>query len=345
MPNAVASQSFPALPAVAGKAGDITVDTVGSADFAALLLGQLIGETVPELLPQQAPLPDQASPVAAAATDPALILAAMGLTLEPATAADTAIDGDAAPPSLIATLRPGRPDPSTAGAEQQAASGKMADLARIGADARATGAAAAAAANPTAAATAAAPANFAAFEPKLAEALAGETSTLPPAIAAAAPQSMPARAAGEPLQMTAPLREPAWPAEFAQKVVWIATQDKQNAQITLNPPQIGPIEISLSVKNEQATALFVSGNPEVREAIESALPRLREMLAGVGVELGQTNVSAESFRQAPDKQNGERGSGARDGGQGHEQAGAVAHATGANGDILRRGNGLVDTFA
>ncbi|HEX5804552.1 MAG TPA: flagellar hook-length control protein FliK [Azospira sp.] len=343
MPNVVASQPFPVLPAVAGKAGDIAADTAGSADFAALLLGQLIGEAVPELLPPQAPLPEQANPVAEAATDPALLLAAMGLTLEPAKTTDSTGTADAAPPLLSASLRPTLPDPSATGADAQAASGKIADLARIGADARATGAAAAAAANTTAAATAAAPANFAAFEPKLAEALAGETSTLPPAITAAAPQSMPARAAGEPLQMTAPLREPAWPAEFAQKIVWMATQDKQNAQITLNPPQIGPIEISLSVKNEQATALFVSGNPEVREAIESALPRLREMLAGVGVELGQTNVSAESFRQAQDNRNGARGNDSRGEPQDDQPVGAVTRATG--GGMLRQGNGLVDTFA
>lgn len=344
MPNAVVSQSFPALPAVAGKAGDIAVDTAGSADFSALLLGQLVGETAPELLQQQAPLPEQASPVAEAASDPALILAAMGLTLEPVKTTETAVDTDVEPSSLIASLRPGLPDPSTAGADPQAASGKLADLARIGAEARATGNAAAAATNPTVVAQAATPANFAGFEPKLAEALAGEPSTLPPAITAAAPPSMPARAAGEPLQMTAPLREPAWPTEFAQKIVWMATQDKQNAQITLNPPQIGPIEISLSVKNEQATALFVSGNPEVREAIESALPRLREMLAGVGVELGQTNVSAESFRQAQDNRNDGRGNSSHGQAQDDQATGTAPRAV-AGGGMLRQGNGLVDTFA
>jgi flagellar hook-length control protein FliK len=144
------------------------------------------------------------------------------------------------------------------------------------------------------------------------------------------------------LQLATPLREPAWQAEFGQKIVWMATNERQNAQLTLNPPQMGPIEISLSVKNEQATAIFVSANPEVREAIESALPRLREMLAGVGVELGQTNVSAESFRQAQDQRQGGRMQGEGGDGRGDEQS---VQLTGSGGDARHRGNGLVDTFA
>jgi flagellar hook-length control protein FliK len=60
---------------------------------------------------------------------------------------------------------------------------------------------------------------------------------------------------------------------------------------------MGPIEISLTMDKGNATASFVSANADVREAIESALPRLREMFASAGINLGQTNVGAESFQQ------------------------------------------------
>lgn len=141
--------------------------------------------------------------------------------------------------------------------------------------------------------------------------------------------------------VAAPLRDAAWPGEFAQKIVWMSRNDVQNAQITLNPPQLGPIEISLNIRNEQATAAFVSANPEVREAIESALPRLREMLAGAGVELGQANVSAESFRHADGRQTASE--------NGRGIAAREALGLGENSTIPatteRSGNGLVDTFA
>ena len=102
-----------------------------------------------------------------------------------------------------------------------------------------------------------------------------------------------------PLAVPTPVRDRDWNNDFAQKVVWLATSHKQTAELTLTPPQMGNIEISLKIDNgtSSATATFVSTNAEVRETIEAALPRLREMLAGVGIDLGQANVSAESSRQ------------------------------------------------
>lgn len=192
------------------------------------------------------------------------------------------------------------------------------------------------------------PAKVAAVEESAAElthqtgtSIAGNTAPMP-ALHASAPS---APAENPSLRLATPVRDAAWPADFSQKVVWIARQDLQSAQITLNPPQLGPIEVSLDIKNEQATAIFVSANPEVREAIESSLPRLREMLAGVGVELGQANVSHESFRQAGEQ--GNSGRHASDAGN-RQPAGGGTQQTGimATGAAqLRTGRGLVDTFA
>jgi flagellar hook-length control protein FliK len=101
------------------------------------------------------------------------------------------------------------------------------------------------------------------------------------------------------IPLSTPLHDRGWNDDFAQKVSWIAGQRYQSAELTLNPPALGNIEISLKFDSDKsnAVATFVSSNAEVRETIETALPRLREMLAGVGIELGQAHVSAESFRQ------------------------------------------------
>ena len=99
------------------------------------------------------------------------------------------------------------------------------------------------------------------------------------------------------LSLPTPVRDQNWAADFGQKIVWLATNDKQSAQLTLNPPQMGPIEISLSIDKGNASLSFASANAEVRDAIETALPRLREMFASAGIELGHTNVGTESFSQ------------------------------------------------
>lgn len=99
------------------------------------------------------------------------------------------------------------------------------------------------------------------------------------------------------LAIPTPVRDQNWTSDFSQKILWLANNDKHAAQLTLNPPQMGPIEISLTMDKGHATASFASANADVREAIETALPRLREMFANAGIQLGQTNVGAESFQQ------------------------------------------------
>lgn len=324
----------PTVPAAMPAAADAATDSLVTVDFSALLLGQLVGQVAKEILPPTDTPATTDTATAEGLADPTQLLAAMGLILEPRAPQATPVlpqsGGTPLPAALPATgntaLAQAATPPTTADASPLPLAG----------DGKA----------PALTASGQTPANFAAFEQKLAESL--ETIAEPQAHPASlhAPQHAPARPAGDALQLATPVKDPAWPAEFSQKIVWMATQDKQNAQITLNPPQMGPIEISLSIKNEQASAVFVSGNAEVREVIEAALPRLREMLAGVGVELGQANVSAESFRQAQDQQTGER----RTGGSGGELAdgrGTVMDmgSSGTARGAVRTGNGLVDTFA
>lgn len=102
-----------------------------------------------------------------------------------------------------------------------------------------------------------------------------------------------------PKELQTPLRDPAWNSEFGQKLLWFAHNDKQEAHLTLNPPQLGSIEITLNLDKDSASAYFASANPEVRNAIETAAPRLREMFAAAGIDLGQVGVGSESFREQP----------------------------------------------
>lgn len=94
-----------------------------------------------------------------------------------------------------------------------------------------------------------------------------------------------------------PVGQPKWGGEFAQKVVWLSSQQHQVAEIHLNPAHLGPVEVMLSITQDQATAQFSSPHLAVREAIEQALPRLREMMAENGITLGNVMVGSDSFQQ------------------------------------------------
>ena len=93
---------------------------------------------------------------------------------------------------------------------------------------------------------------------------------------------------------------PAWDGALAQKVTWMSNQQMQVAQLQLNPPDLGPMEVTLTVgtgPDAETRIEFTSPHLAVREALQSALPQLREMMENSGISLGSTTVSAESFQQ------------------------------------------------
>jgi hypothetical protein len=130
-----------------------------------------------------------------------------------------------------------------------------------------------------------------------------------------------------------------WDRGLGEKVLWMAGQQLQVAQLHLNPPELGPLQITLTLSNDQASAQFVSQHALVREAIEAAMPRLREMLAEGGITLGNASVSADSFREQAQGQQDSRNQGSRGVTQA-ETSGAFRLT-----QSLRATHGLVDIFA
>lgn len=146
-------------------------------------------------------------------------------------------------------------------------------------------------------------------------------------------------------RLTPRVGTPAWDQALGQKVVWMVAGEQQSASLTLNPPDLGPLQVVLNVSNSQANATFIAAQPEVRQALEAALPKLREMLGEAGIQLGQASVNSG----APNQQ-----------GSFEQQGSQAARGLGVSGDRESTANdgqarvgrvqpapsglGLVDTF-
>lgn len=168
----------------------------------------------------------------------------------------------------------------------------------------------------------------------------------PSALAAAMPNMQPARAGDNPQSIATPLGNSGWSDEFSQKISWMSTQQNQVAELHLNPPDLGPLDVVLKISENQATALFTSPHGAVREAVESALPKLREMLADNGIMLGNATVSDQPPRDREAQEFMNQGSGAAAHGEGGGTAGQEGASTAAaQVASVRRHNGMVDTFA
>lgn len=160
----------------------------------------------------------------------------------------------------------------------------------------------------------------------------------------AAPLATTSNAAAQ-LQLSTPLASSGWGDELSQKIVWMATQREQTAELHLNPPNLGPLDVVISVSDDQATALFASQHAAVRNAVEQALPVLRQMLADNGITLGNAMVSDQPPRERQAAHDSNRQQSANLPGMASEAASAGGSREGLLAWPGRRHEGMVDTFA
>ncbi|MDN7616533.1 flagellar hook-length control protein FliK [Burkholderia cepacia] len=141
---------------------------------------------------------------------------------------------------------------------------------------------------------------------------------------------------------------PDWTDALSQKVVFLSNAHQQSAELTLNPPDLGPLQVVLRVADNHAHALFVSQHAQVRDAVEAALPKLREAMESGGLGLGSATVSDGGFasqQQNPQSsfaggQSSRRGSG---GSSAVDAPVDAAQSAPVAASVSRAG--LVDTFA
>jgi flagellar hook-length control protein FliK len=84
----------------------------------------------------------------------------------------------------------------------------------------------------------------------------------------------------------------AWETALSQRISWMIGDQQHTASLRLEPPDLGVLHVVVTVSQDQATAAFVAAEPEVRRALEAAIPRLREMMDTAGIQLGDATVSA-----------------------------------------------------
>ena len=114
-------------------------------------------------------------------------------------------------------------------------------------------------------------------------------------------------------QVAVPFGQTGWNQAIGQKVVWMAAGGEQSASLTLNPPDLGPLQVVIHVHNGQADTTFLSDQADVRRALEDGMANLRDMMSQSGLQLGQANVRSgqqEAQSQQARSQAGQDGSNA-----------------------------------
>jgi len=101
------------------------------------------------------------------------------------------------------------------------------------------------------------------------------------------------------------MHDPSWKSDLGDRVAWMAKNKIPAAEIKINPAQLGPIEIKVTVNNDQASVTMIANHGTTREALEAAIPRLREILSDSGLQLADTDVSSQHSNSEQEDRQGD----------------------------------------
>ncbi|WP_394202194.1 flagellar hook-length control protein FliK [Marinagarivorans algicola] len=109
----------------------------------------------------------------------------------------------------------------------------------------------------------------------------------------------------EKVTLTAQMRVgmPGWADQIAERTASLVSQNIKQAEIQLNPQEMGPINIKISVNQDQVAVIFSAQNAGVREALDQGVQRLRDTLESEGMALIQADVDDQQAAPDQDSQN------------------------------------------
>lgn len=97
--------------------------------------------------------------------------------------------------------------------------------------------------------------------------------------------------------MQTPVGHSGWSTELGNRIQFLTRAEISTAELQLHPAELGRIDVQISTEDEKTTVMFFSNNSGAKEALEAALPRLRELLANQGLELSHNDVAEGSLAE------------------------------------------------
>ncbi|WP_225622481.1 flagellar hook-length control protein FliK [Musicola keenii] len=138
-----------------------------------------------------------------------------------------------------------------------------------------------------------------------------------------------------------------WQQAFSQQIVMFSRNNQQNVELKLHPQELGAIQVSMTLDDNQAQIHLASAHSQVRAALEAALPQLRTALSESGITLGQTSVGSESYSGSGWQQNSQGQSSSSSSQQYSSSVDAARDVLDVPASLQRVASSLngVDTFA
>ena len=78
--------------------------------------------------------------------------------------------------------------------------------------------------------------------------------------------------------------------QLANRVQWLVDTQVGEARIKVNPPELGAVDVTISLVDDKTYVQLTTATAAARDELSQSLPRLRELFAGSGLELGGASV-------------------------------------------------------
>ena len=114
---------------------------------------------------------------------------------------------------------------------------------------------------------------------------------------ATTPQVLPKLELSSAFPSPVPLPSPRFAEELGARMQWMAEQQGGEATLRISPDGLGPVEIRMKLDGERVDLGFQASQADTRQALQDALPKLREMLAQQGLQLGHADVGQRQASQ------------------------------------------------
>ena len=107
--------------------------------------------------------------------------------------------------------------------------------------------------------------------------------------------------------------------QLGEKIRWMVNARNTMAEIRLDPPELGSMQVRVNVAGDAASVSFVVQSQQAKDALADAMPKLRDMLSEQGIELGDAQVRKDNSSGQENGQqlagNSHQGQGAGDRGE------------------------------
>ncbi|WP_334048173.1 flagellar hook-length control protein FliK [Alteromonas gracilis] len=144
------------------------------------------------------------------------------------------------------------------------------------------------------------------------------------------------------------IHKPEGQQQLNEKIRWMFNARNTMAEIRLDPPELGSMQVRVNVSGDAASVSFIVQSQQAKEALAEAMPKLRDMLSEQGIELGDAQVRKdnssgnENGQQLAGNGNEGRGDGNRNG---NDELDEMENGRVIEQSVTRAAKGGIDFYA